>query len=636
MTKTQVGVERERERERERDADFAVWRTECGRHRRHGIPSPPRRTRAGTPSPESVPSRAWTYPRAIVAGIVAFTVAVSIVGCDCAPAGEPPALLGGCCAPATPVRVVGGMRCCLGPGASCATAGQCCGGSSLTCGPAGACCTTGVPATCRADNECCAPNRCASGSCCGGDGASCASDGACCGGMRCFSGQCRACSGSGSACWDGADCCAGLLCSTNMRPIGCPPGVPNDPICGGPPTGVCGCAPNGSRPRPGQPCCSGNPADPMTGTCCAGRGDVARASDDCCASMMLVEVGGVCAPCVPPGGTTATRDDQCCQPAVIVAGACLTITPNGSPCGAATAPCVPTSACCPSMTGDVCRDVRSDVNNCGACGNVCPSGPGATAVCAAGACSITCLAGFANCDGIAGNGCETMLGTVANCSACGDSCRSSPPNAISICHSTLGTRSCGLACNFGWADCDLDPRNGCERNLLTDPMRCGGCGILCPSGNSCINGRCVVPGSCGLVGDTCGVAASTCCVGYVCDTPSAHCTCTAAGATCDPRRPENNFGCCPGLNCGPSTRGYVCTTNCALHGENCERRQCCAGRGDVCSRNDMFEVVCDAPSGCVAAGALCRTDPMDLAGSPCCMPFSTPQPCPADNFCPAM
>lgn len=65
----------------------------------------------------------------------------------------------------------------------------------------------------------------------------------------------------------------------------------------------------------------------------------------------------------------------------------------------------------------------TDVNNCGACGTVCPADNG-TATCTAGSCQIAlCHAGFANCDGLAANGCETNLLTdVGSCGLCGNMC----------------------------------------------------------------------------------------------------------------------------------------------------------------------------------------------------------------------
>jgi len=42
---------------------------------------------------------------------------------------------------------------------------------------------------------------------------------------------------------------------------------------------------------------------------------------------------------------------------------------------------------------------------------------------------------------------------------------------------------CDFECNFECVD------------LLTDPVNCGGCGVVCPAGTSCENGQCECPGT---------------------------------------------------------------------------------------------------------------------------------------------
>jgi hypothetical protein len=62
------------------------------------------------------------------------------------------------------------------------------------------------------------------------------------------------------------------------------------------------------------------------------------------------------------------------------------------------------------------------VTHCGACGRACAP-PNATGACPSRACQIaSCNAGFANCNGTVGDGCEVTLGTDANCARCGDRC----------------------------------------------------------------------------------------------------------------------------------------------------------------------------------------------------------------------
>lgn len=72
-----------------------------------------------------------------------------------------------------------------------------------------------------------------------------------------------------------------------------------------------------------------------------------------------------------------------------------------------------------------------------------------------------------------------------NCGACGNVC--SFPNATAYCSNS----ACGMAsCLPGFSDCDGNPANGCETSLSNDPLNCGGCGIVCPSG-TCSAGLCM-------------------------------------------------------------------------------------------------------------------------------------------------
>jgi hypothetical protein len=136
-----------------------------------------------------------------------------------------------------------------------------------------------------------------------------------------------------------------------------------------------------------------------------------------------------------------------------------------------------TVTCAPpqTMCGSTCTTTATDPANCGACGAVCSAINGATA-CVAGSCRITtCLAGFADCDGLAANGCETNVGSsVTSCGACGRTCVTA--NGVPAC--TAGT--CATAqCVPGFSDCDHNAANGCETNTNTSPSNCGTCGHAC-------------------------------------------------------------------------------------------------------------------------------------------------------------
>ncbi len=79
------------------------------------------------------------------------------------------------------------------------------------------------------------------------------------------------------------------------------------------------------------------------------------------------------------------------------------------------------------------------------------------------------------------DGCETSLFTNQNCAFCGDVC--SLTNAQAGCVGTSGSGACTVTSgNTGYADCDTIAGNGCEVNTQTDAANCGSCGNECPSG----------------------------------------------------------------------------------------------------------------------------------------------------------
>ena len=156
----------------------------------------------------------------------------------------------------------------------------------------------------------------------------------------------------------------------------------------------------------------------------------------------------------------------------------------------------------PDRCGESCTRTATDVTNCGACGTACASGPRAEARCAAGACSIRCTdPRYADCDRAAANGCEADLETAAShCGACGRQCPAGP-HATPAC----AAGACSLVCESGWADCDGNAANGCEAQLNTT-ANCGACGNACPSGQTCTAGACVPAGCPGARPMTCGGA----------------------------------------------------------------------------------------------------------------------------------
>lgn len=133
--------------------------------------------------------------------------------------------------------------------------------------------------------------------------------------------------------------------------------------------------------------------------------------------------------------------------------------------------------------------MASDPLHCGSCSRACPVPAHASPTCTAGSCGFACLAGFDDCDGASGNGCETDLASADHCGACGTVCPARA-NADRTCTAS----GCGFSCLPGSDDCDGLATNGCEVLLGTDPAHCGRCGNPCPAvangTRTCSSGTC--------------------------------------------------------------------------------------------------------------------------------------------------
>jgi hypothetical protein len=186
--------------------------------------------------------------------------------------------------------------------------------------------------------------------------------------------------------------------------------------------------------------------------CVAGAGDCDGNRVNGCETDLTTDGAncGACGvACVNPNGTTAC-----------VGGACTPTCAGGwSLCGGA-----PRLGCL-VHTG-------VDPSNCGPCGHVCTNAGGSVS-CVDGTCQPGCASGYANCDGDPSNGCEAAILTDADhCGGCTTACSSNH----------MATRSCvGGACTgtcvAGFADCNGDKAtDGCETDTQTDPRNCGGCG----------------------------------------------------------------------------------------------------------------------------------------------------------------
>jgi cysteine-rich repeat protein len=147
---------------------------------------------------------------------------------------------------------------------------------------------------------------------------------------------------------------------------------------------------------------------------------------------------------------------------------------------------------CNEDPSDGCEaELSRDARHCGECGNRCGAGPFGTAVCQAGRCALDCQPGRATCNASAVDGCEVdVRNSLANCGTCGSVCPTFP-DASPGCN--LG--ACTSNCLDGFEDCNENRFDGCEIDTETDDAHCGGCGIACGTGETCIDGACACTGT---------------------------------------------------------------------------------------------------------------------------------------------
>jgi hypothetical protein len=132
---------------------------------------------------------------------------------------------------------------------------------------------------------------------------------------------------------------------------------------------------------------------------------------------------------------------------------------------------------CNLIAADGCEvDIGNSVANCGGCNLPCNPANAINPQCANSQCLFGgCLPGFQNCNQLSPDGCEVNTDTdPTHCGSCTTVC--SFANAGAGC----AGGQCQLgACDSTFANCDGIAANGCEAALLTNPLHCGGCGNNC-------------------------------------------------------------------------------------------------------------------------------------------------------------
>ncbi len=138
-------------------------------------------------------------------------------------------------------------------------------------------------------------------------------------------------------------------------------------------------------------------------------------------------------------------------------------------------PCLPPMSFCRDMSANgpmrvgYCANLSSDLLNCGACENACPTG----SICDQGTCHVPCVSGMViYCRNL--DQCVDLTSNSTACGSCSNSCFGSPCVAS---HCT----ACGSA--IGYAPC---PDGVCVSPRFDDTHHCGSCS------NDCGSGYCIV------------------------------------------------------------------------------------------------------------------------------------------------
>ncbi|MBO6935678.1 MAG: hypothetical protein JJ863_11910 [Deltaproteobacteria bacterium] len=203
-----------------------------------------------------------------------------------------------------------------------------------------------------------------------------------------------------------------------------------------------------------------------------------------------------------------------------------------------------------------------------------------------------------------------------HCGGCNQPCNPDPARGSTTCEAG----ECVLACDDGFADCDMsggdEDSNGCEVSLVT-AENCGSCGNDCPAGAPiCDIDKCVAD---------CPEGTSLCAGGTCADLTSSVNNCGACGTACEDADNASPF-------CTESACALRCDTgffNCdMMTGNGCESRQRdvanCGACGAVCSTpNGVPSCVtgtCEVV-GCNVGFDDCDSDAMngceaDVAGDP--------------------
>jgi hypothetical protein len=258
-----------------------------------------------------------------------------------------------------------------------------------------------------------------------------------------------------------------------------------------------------------------------------------------------------------------------------------------------------------SLCSGTCVNVKTDPDNCGACGfsvpygDTCENGQfsssikkntGGTSSSSSGSATTTtqgsCISGRTSCDGT----CRDLRSEAANCGSCGNVCPSGQncqdgrcvlpvPSAPVVTTTAIVTITPELSCSSGELACG----SSCV-NVFTDKKNCGVCGRACGSQDICLNARC---------GPACTDSGTTLCGDTCVDLDTDAKNCGACGSECKTFLPnakgsecsdgkcvisqcKTDYGDCDkNLANGCEVNLMINTANCGSCGNACSQGQVC-------------------------------------------------------------
>jgi hypothetical protein len=275
------------------------------------------------------------------------------------------------------------------------------------------------------------------------------------------------------------------------------------------------CLPAGSGCRMNSKCC--------TGVCCGGV---------CCVAGQGCLNGQCCAPAAACPSFCCPTGQTCCS------GNCVTLGINDQNCGGCGITCRSDQICSAGKCicdgagltecSGKCANTQTDSSNCGHCGISCSGGE----TCVSGTC--LCDPGFDFCSGK----CVSINTDPSNCGGCGQSCGSGQvcSGGSCVCDDQVicdpGEQkdpvSCACECPSTSRVCD-----GFCTDIDSNPFACGGCGITCSGGKTCVSGTCSCPSG--------QIECSGACVDS-----TTNANCNSCGNVCSPADGEL---CCAGKGC---------------------------------------------------------------------------------------